>query len=205
MGLPYKAIPDVDDGFGGRTPACRVYTHPREQANSRVYAAIPRNTTIGPVLHVHMVKFLDNYGIEIQIPSTVTQGQASWVIICRGKNRYVENLSLQNPGRAHTSSEVLLERFITKSNEPCNVEMESSSASVGKPVATQTKKSVEGIGETHANQVVEQQKPLYNEEFIDVGDRKWKDIPACKHYNRSTPSAEISKFVVILVRHYDQH
>ena len=75
-----KTIPDADDGFGGRTPACREYTHPRQRANSRVYAAIPGNTIIGPVLQVHMVKFLDNYGIEIQIPCTVSQGQASWVI-----------------------------------------------------------------------------------------------------------------------------
>ena len=155
-----KTIPDADDGFGGRTPACREYTHPRDRANSRVYAAIPGNTIIGPVVQVYMVKFLDNYGIEIQIPFTVSQGQASWVILCREKNRYVENISVQDPGRAHTSSELLLERVIAKFNEPWDVEMESSSASVGKPSATQTEKSVEGIGESHANQVVEQLKTI---------------------------------------------
>ena len=117
----------------------------------------------------------------------------------------MENLSLQDPGRAHTSSELLLERFIAKFNEPWDVEMESSSASVGKPSATQTEKSVEGIGESHANQVVEQLKPLDNEEFIGNGHRKWKDIPPCGHFNRNTLSAEISKFVVRLVCHYDQH
>ena len=90
VGMRYKTIPDDDDGFGGRTPACREYTHPREQANSGIYAAIPGNTIIGPVLQVHMVNFLDNYGIEIQIPSTTTQDRTSWVIVCRGKNRYVE-------------------------------------------------------------------------------------------------------------------
>ena len=197
-----KTIPDVDDGFGGRTPACKEYTHLREQGNFRIYAAIPGNTIIGPVLQVHMGKFLDNYGIEIQILSTATQDHNSCVIICRGKNRYVENFPLQDPRRAHTSSELLLERPIAKSNEPCDVEMRSSSASIGKPIATQNEKSIEGIGETHANQVAEQSKPLDNEEFNDVGDRKWKDIPACRQLNRNTRSAEISKFVVRLVRHY---
>ena len=99
VGMRYKTVPDVDDDFGGRTPACREYTHPREQANSRVYAAIPGNTIIGPVLQVHMVKFLVNYRVEIQIPSTATQDRTFWVIMCRGKNRYVENVSLQDPGR----------------------------------------------------------------------------------------------------------
>ena len=99
VGMRYKTVPDVDDDFGGRTPECREYTHPREHTNSRVYAAIPGNTIIGPVLQVHMIKFLDNYGVEIQIPSTATQDRTCLVIMCRGKNRYVENVSLQDPGR----------------------------------------------------------------------------------------------------------
>ena len=53
-------------------------TYPREQAYSRVYAAIPENTILGPVLHVNMVTFLDKCGIEIPIHSTATQDQTSW-------------------------------------------------------------------------------------------------------------------------------
>ena len=30
IGMSYKTIPDVDDGFGDRTSACREYTLPRE-------------------------------------------------------------------------------------------------------------------------------------------------------------------------------
>ena len=56
VGMRCKTIPDVDDGVGGRTPACREYTHLREQTNSRIYAAIAGNTIIGPVLHGRMVK-----------------------------------------------------------------------------------------------------------------------------------------------------
>ena len=43
----YKTAADVDDGFGDRTPACREYTHPRADADSRSYAAIPERTLIG--------------------------------------------------------------------------------------------------------------------------------------------------------------
>ena len=54
--------------------------------------------------------------------------------------------------------------------------MGSSFADIGRPIATQTEKSVERISETHANQVVEQTTPVDSEEFIHVGDRKWNDI-----------------------------
>ena len=68
-----------------------------------------------------MVTFLDNCGIELPIHSTATQDQTSWVIRYRGKDRYMENSSLKDPGRAHTSSELLLERSVEKSSELCDV------------------------------------------------------------------------------------
>ena len=43
----YKTVTDVDDdGFGYRTPACREYTHPRAESDSRIDAAIPERTII---------------------------------------------------------------------------------------------------------------------------------------------------------------
>ena len=47
-------------------------THPRAESDSRIYAAIPVRTIIGPVLQVHISQFLGTHGIEIQIPSTTT-------------------------------------------------------------------------------------------------------------------------------------
>ena len=35
------------------------------------------------------------YGIEIQIPSTTRPDQNSWVVICRGRNRFVDELHLR--------------------------------------------------------------------------------------------------------------
>ena len=85
IGMSYKTIPDVDDGFGDRTLACREYTLPRADSDSRIYAAIPGQTTIGPVLQVHIIQCHGINGIEIQIPSTTTQNRTSWVVICRGR------------------------------------------------------------------------------------------------------------------------
>ena len=48
IGMTYRTIPDVDDGFGDRTPACREYTLPRANSASRIYATIPGQTFIGP-------------------------------------------------------------------------------------------------------------------------------------------------------------
>ena len=68
--MSYKTIPDADDGFGDRTQACREYTVPRANSDSRIYATIPGQTFIGPVLQVHVIHYLGINGIEIQIPST---------------------------------------------------------------------------------------------------------------------------------------
>ena len=90
IGMSHTTIPDVDDGFGDRTPACREYTLHHSDSDYGIYAAIPGQTLIGPVLQVHIIQFLGTSGIEIQIPSTTTQNRTSWVVICRGKNRYVD-------------------------------------------------------------------------------------------------------------------
>ena len=71
---------------------------------SRIYAAIPGRTTIGPVAQVHNTQFLGTRGIEIQIPSTTKPNRTSWVVLCRGKNRFVDELHLRNPGHNPTSS-----------------------------------------------------------------------------------------------------
>ena len=91
--MRYETIPDVGDGFGDRTPACREYTLPREDPMSRIYATIPGQTAIGPALQVRVTRCLDISGIESQIPSTTTKDRKSWVVMCRGNNRYVEELA----------------------------------------------------------------------------------------------------------------
>ena len=43
-------------------------------------------------------------------------------MICRGKNRYVDELHFRDPGHNPTSSELLLERSIAKGIEPCSTD-----------------------------------------------------------------------------------
>ena len=88
----YKTVVDVDDCCGDRTPACREFSHHRVDSNSILFAAIRERTIIEPVLQGHIFKFLRNYGIEILMPSTTTKDQNSWVVMCRGNNRFVDEL-----------------------------------------------------------------------------------------------------------------
>ena len=94
-------------------PSCREYTLPGEDSDSRIYAAIPGQTTSGPVLQVHITRYLDISGTAIQILSTTTKDRTSWVVICRGKSRYVE-LHLNDPDHNPTCSELLEPKGIGK-------------------------------------------------------------------------------------------
>ena len=69
----------ADDGFGDRTPACREYTHPRAESDSKIYVGVPGRTVIEPVVQVHIFQFLDTHGVEVQIPSTTKPKRTSWV------------------------------------------------------------------------------------------------------------------------------
>ena len=93
----YRTIHDMDDGFEGKTRACREYTLPREDQDSEIIAWICGHTKIGPVLQVQTACRLDQYGIEIQIPSTSGDGSTSWITISRGSNRHVEELQDNDP------------------------------------------------------------------------------------------------------------
>ena len=131
-----------------------------QNSESRIYATIPGQTFIRPVLQVHIIHCLGINGIEIQISSKTTQQRTYCVVICRGKNRHVNKLHLNDPDHSPARSELLLERPFAKESEPCSTEMEQSS-----------------IEETLAKQFKIQTKPVYcSQEIIPVGERKWNDI-----------------------------
>ena len=110
----YSTIPDVDDGFGDFTPVCGENTHPRADPQSRAYAAISGKSLIGPVIEVHVVQHLGNHGLEIKIQPPNNPDQTSWVQICRGKNRFVNELHIPDRGHNLTSSELFSEQAICK-------------------------------------------------------------------------------------------
>ena len=56
---------------------CREHTSARAESDSRIFAAIKQRTIIELVLEVHIVKCLGIYGIEIQIPSSISHKKTS--------------------------------------------------------------------------------------------------------------------------------
>ena len=81
--------------------AKNTHTHRRADSDSRLFVDFRERTIIGPILQVHIVKFLGQYGIDIQIPSTSMKERKCWVVICRGKNRFVEESPHFEPGDPH--------------------------------------------------------------------------------------------------------
>ena len=126
VGRLYRTALDVDDGVGDRTPACREDTHPRAGSDSKLFASLRERTIFGPVLQVHIINFLFNYGIEIEIPSTTSPPRTSWVVICRGQKRYGEELPHVEPGPNPTRKELLQERAVAKETESSAAETNQS-------------------------------------------------------------------------------
>ena len=78
VGRYYRTGVDVGDGFGDRTSACREYTGPLADFDSRIFAAFKQRTITGPVLQDHSIKCLGICGAENQKPSTTSATQTSW-------------------------------------------------------------------------------------------------------------------------------
>ena len=153
-----QLVHDVDDGFRDRTPSRRPKFQNLCNDSRTNYNWTGSSNSYHTIIS----------GFEIQIPSTPTKERTSWVVISRGKNRYVEELHLNDPDNNPTSFELLLERSVAKERESCSTKMQQPSS----------------IEETHAKQLKIQTNPVYNysEEGIPVGERKWNDISACQQF-----------------------
>ena len=117
-GMNCKTRPDEDDGFEQIIPLCREYTHSRVRPQSRAFAAIPGGTNIGPVIEVQKVKMLDQYGLEIAIPSTNDRERTSYVMISRGKSRFVDKVHISN-AELRSGAELLTELRKAEGGESC--------------------------------------------------------------------------------------
>ena len=127
IGKCYTTIPAMDDGFGDSLPVCREYALLRADPQSRVFAAISGRTLSGPVIEVHVAQLLGNHGFEIKIQSPNDPDRTSWVLICRGKNRYVDELHTPDSGHNLTCSELLSEQAVGEESETCETEVEPNS------------------------------------------------------------------------------
>ena len=90
IGQYFPTIHDVDDGFGGKTGSCREKTLPRDHQDFEPIGWISGHTRIGPVRQVKITCYLDRYGIETEVPSTSRDRSNSWIVICRGPKRNVD-------------------------------------------------------------------------------------------------------------------
>ena len=119
----------------------------------------------------------------------------SWVLISRGKNRFVDLLRTPNVSHHVPSSELLSERAMSKETEPC--------------VVTETRsKELEAIPSRvrrlAANPVTPTARPVYfTTGTIPALERMWKIIPSCPIYAGGALST-ISKTNTKLSRHFDQ-
>ena len=72
-------------------------------------------------VQVHVVQVMGTHGLEIAIPSGRDHSTTSWVLVSRGKDRFVDELRTPNVSRNVPSSESLSEQATSKENEPCVV------------------------------------------------------------------------------------
>ena len=184
-GISYKTIPDVDDGFGDFTPVCREHTLPRADPRSRVFGEILGGTVIGPVVAFLVVQIPGTFGIEIEIPSPNRPELVSYVLICRRKNRFVNELHIPDPEHNLASSELLTEQLLAEEDEPWFTEMKQSCTE-----------------ETRAKRVRNIPDPVcHKKSIIPAKERKWKKYSCLSIVPRNNA---LNKLVMIFVRNCDQ-
>ena len=126
--------------------------------------------------------------MDLKSRSNVRMIQTEHPGFCRGKNRYVDELHIPDPGHNLTSSELLSEQAIAEEGKPCHAEVEPNST-----------------GATRAKLSRILSAPVcYTKETIPTSEKEWKIVPAYPSLKGRTLSAAISKLVIRLVRHYDE-
>ena len=182
-----RTIHDVNDGSAGGTSACRKYPLPRDDPNSRTYAMIQGQTSVGQVLQVHISCCLDVSGIDIPILSTMGNGSKSRITKATTATWSSYVLMIQTKILVNHKG---VERPIAMQSEPGQANMEISWS----------------IEETHASQPKIQSNPEngHSEDSIPSKERKWNDILANRNLKRNTFESDVAKLVMKLVRHHDQ-
>ena len=170
-GRQYKIRPDEDDEWRTITPLCREHSISRYYPKAQALAAIPEGTIIGPVLEVHIVEILDEYGIEVAIPSIANPTFTSYVVISRDAERFVTEIHDHKEER-RSSYELLTEFQGSVKSEPCEEREEGSS-------------NKENCANSFSNP--SQRESLYTQRTIPTNERTWKIIHAASPHVDKTP------------------
>ena len=101
-------------------------TFSRAHPESRVFAAIPGRTSLGPVLEVRILKILGQLGLENSILSTCKHETTSYVVITRGAERLVDEIR-DHKNEVRSRTELLSAFQKSEKRDPCVEEAESNS------------------------------------------------------------------------------
>ena len=71
---------------------CKKFSAPRNQEDSKPYASFDANKEIDPVLNVEIASIIDVPGIEVQVPSLTSPGYSVWILVSRGRERFVNEI-----------------------------------------------------------------------------------------------------------------
>ena len=85
---------------------CREHSSSRSYPKAQPSAAVHEGTIVGPVLEVHIAKILEEYGIEVAIPSIANSTYTSYVVKSREAERFVNEIHNLNE-ELRTSNELL--------------------------------------------------------------------------------------------------
>ena len=204
----YLTRPDDDDGLVHLTPMCREYNHHRGLRDPRCFATITVNTKMGPVLNIHISGLFGICnGIEVQIPSPNKPNYSSWLLICRGLERFVDELLNQRSDPEHvvTAPELFCSGSLVHGRQDSENNVRDRDH-----VCTQLtgahRKHLEFM--VHLSEVNlrarETGTRVYSKKEVPMPERNWITILAALPYMMDSLSSNIWKTVTRKVRHHDQ-
>ena len=170
-GNRYQVRPDGEDGWWQITLLCREYVCSRVFPQAKPLGAIPAGTFIGPISEVHIVKILDEYGLEVAIPSICKPGDVTYVVISRETERFVNEIHTHE---AETRSSRTLLENLQESKESMSYKQREVTTS---PKETWVAWST---WETRAGflNLVPNKASIYTRKTIPRNEKKWITIHA---------------------------
>ena len=95
-----------EDGWGWIAPSSREYAISRVYPQTKALAAVPAGMIVGPITEVHILKILDEYGLEVAIPSICRPGEITYGMKSRETERFENEIHNHNTD-VRSSKEVL--------------------------------------------------------------------------------------------------
>ena len=126
---------------------------------SKILGAIPAGTIIGPISEVLIVKILDEYGVEVAIPSKCKPGDVTYVVISRETERFV--VEIHTHAAKTRSSRELLDHLQESKESIFYKQREVTTSPKETWVAPSTGETRAGFVRLVPNQRVRRSRPLF--------------------------------------------